>query len=115
MIEEQLDGMIPSMVMNQIIISLLIVAIGIFGVLAVRSRNIRSFQFQISVFIIVWIAGELVEILQDLGLFNFYDAELGMQIHLFSMIFFSAMLWFRFYASKSKQKKIVDVNSYDYF
>jgi hypothetical protein len=54
--------------MNSITTLLLLVALGIFVWLAVRSRNIRSFQFQISIFIIIWILGEITGILQNNGI-----------------------------------------------
>jgi membrane associated rhomboid family serine protease len=104
-----------ALLMHQIVVGLLIVAIGIFGAVAVKSSGIRSFQFQISVFIMIWIVGELVDIMQDLGSFSLYDPELGMEIHLASMVFFSVMLWLRFYFARQRQKKIVEASTSDYF
>jgi|SRR6185503_5748616 len=111
----QITDVIPSVFMHEFIVGLLLVAIAIFGAVAIRSRGIKSFQFQISVFIMIWILGELVDILQDLGLLNLYNSETGMQIHLASMIFFSLMIWLRFYFSKIRQKRIVEAPKSDYF
>jgi hypothetical protein len=91
-----------------IILVLLSSAFVIFGALALKSRKITSFQFQISIFILIWIVGELASLLQDLGLLRTISDELGMQVHLLSMIFFSIMIWIRFLYSRKKLKKIVD-------
>jgi hypothetical protein len=89
---------------------LLLVALGIFVWLAVRSRNIRSFQFQISIFIIIWILGEITGILQDNGIIvlSALHGDVGLEIHVISMVFFSMMLWLRFYYSKRSGKKMIE-------
>jgi len=51
------------LLMNSITIMLLLGALGIFIWLAARSKNIRSFQFQMSIFIIIWILGDMVSVL----------------------------------------------------
>ena len=90
------------LLMNSITTLLLLVALGIFVWLAVRSRNIRSFQFQISIFIIIWILGEITGILQNNGItvLSGLQGDVGLEIHVISMVFFSMMLWFRYYYSK---------------
>jgi len=50
---------------------LLFAALGVFIYLAVIARNIRSFQFQISIFIVIWISGELINAFQNSQIFNF--------------------------------------------
>jgi len=95
--------------MDLIGIFLLVTALVIFGWLAIKSRNVRRFEFQISVFILVWILGEVVNVSQKIGLVKFYDlGAAGLQIHLMSMAFISAMLWLRLYFSKKGGKKIVE-------
>ena len=86
-------------VANYITIILLLVALGLFVWLAVRSKNIRSFQFQMSIFLLVWILGEIADTLQDNGIviFSVLQGNVGLQIHVISMIFFSTILWLRFY------------------
>jgi hypothetical protein len=94
-------------------IILLFIALGIFIWLAVRSREITTFQFQISVFIIIWILGEIIGILQEYqvvilsSIFNWLP-DISLQIHLLSMIFLSVMLWIRFYYSERRQKRLID-------
>ena len=98
------------LLMNSITTLLLLVALGIFVWLAVRSRNIRSFQFQISIFIIIWILGEITGILQDNGItvLSALQGDVGLEIHVISMVFFSMMLWLRFYYSKRSGKKMIE-------
>ena len=94
-------------------IILLFIALSIFIWLAVRSRGITTFQFQISIFILIWILGEIIGVLQEYqmvllsSLFNWLP-NISLQIHLSSMIFLSVMLWARFYHSERRQKKLID-------
>jgi hypothetical protein len=87
---------------------LLVVALGIFAWLAVKSRSVRSFQFQLSLFIVIWIAGEIVDLIheQDAMLLPYHNA--GLYVHVLAMGLFSAMLWTRFYLSKKSGKKMAD-------
>jgi hypothetical protein len=95
-------------VMGSITFDLLIVALSIFAWLTIRSMNIRTFQFQISVLLIIWIIGEIVDLLQRENLFSFLSNDAGMKIHLLAMAIFSGMLWTRFYLSVKSGKKIKD-------
>ncbi|MDQ3807882.1 MAG: hypothetical protein M3298_06915, partial [Thermoproteota archaeon] len=41
-------------------------------------------------------------------------ANVGLQIHLVSMVFFALMLWLRFYLSKRSGRKLIeDIKDYD--
>jgi hypothetical protein len=97
-------------IMSNITIILLLVALGIFVWLAARSKNVRSFQFQMSIFLVVWILGEITGILQDSGIVIFpaLQGEIGLEIHTASMIFFSVLLWLRFFYSERSGKKTVE-------
>jgi hypothetical protein len=96
--------------MNNITIILLLIALGIFVWQAARSKNIRSFQFQISIFLVVWILGEIVGTLQGSGIVIFpsLQGDFGLEIHVVSMFFFSIMLWLRFYYSQRSGKKMIE-------
>jgi bacteriorhodopsin len=88
---------------------LLVIALGIFVWLTARSRNIKSFQFQISLFILVWIIGEIVDLLGEEGVvMQFSTSEIGMYVHVLAMAMFSTMLWIRFYLSEKRGKRIAD-------
>ena len=108
----QVDGSNDS-VASVLTIILLFIALSIFIWLAVRSRGITTFQFQISIFILIWILGEIVGVLQEyqmalLSPFFNWLPDISLQIHLSSMIFLSVMLWIRFYHLERRQKKLID-------
>jgi len=98
------------LLMNSITIILLLAALGIFVWLAARSKNIRGFQFQLSIFIIIWILGDMVSVLHDNGIvvFSALQSELGSGIHVVSMVFLSLMLWLRYYYSERSGKKMIE-------
>jgi hypothetical protein len=88
---------------------LLLIAFSIFALIVVRSKNVRTFQFQMSIFIVVWILGEAANTLQASGIILPRNLQnFGMQIHAVSMVFFGIMLWLRFYYSERAGKKLVD-------
>jgi bacteriorhodopsin len=88
---------------------LLVIALGIFVWLTARSRNIKNFQFQISMFIVIWITGEVVDLLGEEGVVEvFSTSEIGIYVHVLAMVMFSAMLWIRFYLSEKRGKTIAD-------
>jgi hypothetical protein len=97
-------------IMNNITVILLLVALGIFVWLVARSKSIRSFQFQMSIFLVVWILGEIAGSLQNSGIivFTALQGDIGLEIHVVSMIFFSIMLWLRFYYSERSGKKMIE-------
>jgi len=97
-------------IMSNITLILLLVELGIFVWLAARSKKIRSFQFQMSIFLIIWILGEITGSLQDSGvvIFPVLQGDIGLEIHTVSMVFFSIMLWFRFYYSERSGKKMIE-------
>ena len=83
-------------------IILLVSALGIFAWLAAKSKDIRSFQFQISIFIIIWVLGQAAGSLQDNGtiVLSPFQGDIGLEIHVVSLVFFSIMVWLRFYFSQ---------------
>jgi bacteriorhodopsin len=88
---------------------LLLIALGIFAWLTTRSRNIKSFQFQISIFILIWMTGEIVDLLGEEGVVELFStSEIGVYVHVLAMAMFSAMLWIRFYLSGKSGKRIAD-------
>jgi hypothetical protein len=94
---------------NGVTLLLLLIALGIFLWLAVKSKNVKNFQFQTSIFIVIWLLGDLVDVLRNNQIFTFSAAhDIGLRIHLISMIFFTTMLLFRFYHSKRYGRRIID-------
>jgi hypothetical protein len=95
--------------MSYVTLILSLIPLAIFVWLAVRSKNIRAFQFQISVFIAVYIIGEIIENTK-IAAFSILPPDIGSQIHVGSAIFFSIMVWFRFFYAEKSGKKMVENN-----
>jgi hypothetical protein len=90
-------------------IFLLVISLGLFSWSALSSRNIRKFQFQMSIFVLIWIAGEIVRVLHEEGIFTIFGrSEVGMILHTIAMLFFSLMLWIRFYYAKKSGKMMIE-------
>src|SRR2546422_9516749 len=85
---------------------ILFMSLGIFGWLAVRYRNIRSFEFQISIFIMVYVVGEIIEDYE----IPFLSAlpYIGSQIHIVSAVLLAIILWLRLYSVKKSGGKTID-------
>jgi hypothetical protein len=98
--------------MSDITFILSLIPLVIFIWLAVRSKSIKAFQFQISIFIAVYILGEIIEN-NRIAIFSTLPPDIGSQIHVGSAIFFTIMVWFRFYYAEKRGKKMVESSSID--
>jgi hypothetical protein len=86
-----------------------LVPLVIFVWLAIRSKNIKSFQLQISVFIAVYIIGGIIENNNGrIAMFSMLPPEIGSQIHVIAAIFFTIMIWFRFYYADLTGKRMIE-------
>ncbi len=85
---------------------ILFMSLAIFGWLAVRYRNIKSFEFQISLFIIVYIVGEILEDYKIPSLSTM--PYIGSQIHIVSAVFLAIILWLRLYSVRKSGRKMID-------
>jgi hypothetical protein len=85
---------------------ILFMSLAIFGWLTVRNRNIRSYEFQITVFIIVYIIGELLEDYKIPSLSTL--PYIGSQIHIVSAVLLAIILWLRLYSVKKSGRKTID-------
>ena len=56
------------LVMSSITVILLLATLSVFVLVAARSKDIRGIHFQISIFIIIWVSGQVVDILQESGI-----------------------------------------------
>ena len=79
----------------------------IFGWLAIRYRNIRNFEFQIFVFIIIYIIGEILEFYK-IPYLSASLPYLGTQLHLIAAAFLAIILWLRLYYVRSSGRKMID-------
>ena len=93
--------------MSDITFILSLISFIIFIWLAIRSKSIKAFQFQISIFIAVYILGEIIEN-NRIAIFSTLPPDIGSQIHIGSAIFFTIMVWFRFYYAEKRGKKMVE-------
>jgi hypothetical protein len=94
---------------SDITLILLLISIGIFGSLAVQARNLKSFQFHVSIIVIVWIVGEIVDISNEISLINLVEFErLPEVIHLSAMVLMGLVFWLRFYFAKRSGRKLID-------
>jgi hypothetical protein len=75
----------------QIFTFLAIVAAGlIFTRLALTKKSLGSFRFQLSLFILIWVAAELPNVAANLGLITAGNyADLGLGLHMLSMAAFA--------------------------
>ena len=91
-------------------IFLLLAALGIFVWLAAKSKDIRSFQFQISIFIIIWVLGGVAYVLQDSRriVVSPLQGDIGLEIHVVSVAFLSIMIWLRFYYSQRSRQTTIE-------
>ena len=96
--------------MSYVTLILSLIPLAIFIWLAVKSKNIRAFQFQISVFIAVYIIGEIIENTK-IAAFSILPPDIGSQIHVGSAIFFTIMVWLRFYYADKSGKKMIEISS----
>ena len=68
----------------------------IFLRLALKARSIGAFRFQLSIFILIWVAAEVPHILDTIGLIDVSSyLELGLYLHLISMIIFAGFIGLR--------------------
>ena len=93
--------------MSDITFILSLIPLVIFIWLAIRSKSIKAFQFQISIFIAVYILGEIIEN-NRIAIFSTLPPDIGSQIHIGSAIFFTIMVWFRFYYAEKRGKKMIE-------
>ena len=91
---------------SDVTLVLLLASLAIFVWLAYQSKNVSTFQFQISIFIIIWVVGEII---QNRRLSSIVSSpEIGLIIHAVSMSFLTVMLWLRLYYSRRKGKRMIE-------
>lgn len=104
---------------SSLITSILFLAsLSIFLWLTIKSKSIRNFQSQISLFIAVYVIGELLEINSNNNLIpttilpKLLPPDIGSQIHVAATILLTLILWMRFYYfNKSIKELVVDNNN----
>ena len=87
---------------------LILIPLIIFIWLAIKSKNIKSFQFQLMVFILMYLVGQIIENNGDSVFFSMLPKDFGSQIHVIAAAFFTIMILFRFYYANPRKKKMID-------
>jgi hypothetical protein len=88
--------------------ALFLFSLGIFLMLAIKSKTIKSFQSQISIFVGVYVVGEVLELNGIQSITGLLPAEIGSQIHVTATIIITTILWSRLFYSGRIVKKLVD-------
>jgi len=87
---------------------LILIPLIIFIWLAIKSKDIKSFQFQLMVFILMYFIGQVIENNGDRVFFSILPKDFGSQIHVSAAAFFTIVILFRFYYAKPRKKKMID-------
>ena len=80
-------------------LALIIASLAIISHLALRTKTVRSFQFEMFLFMLVLAASEVPRILETLGIITggpYYD-QLGLEIHSASMVVLTLFVAIRVY------------------
>jgi hypothetical protein len=89
---------------------LFLVSLAFLVVLSIKFKSIRTFQFQISLFVGLYVLGEIIEI-KELAAFLTIPESLGSQIHVGATIFLTFIIWIRFIYSEKAIKNLVDTTA----
>lgn len=92
---------------------LILISLIIFIWLAIKSKSINSFQFQLMVFILMYLVGQIIENNGDSIFFSMLPKDFGSQIHVIAATFFTIMILFRFYYANPRKNKIIDEHRED--
>jgi hypothetical protein len=87
--------------------SLFLFSLAIFVIVAIKSKSIKSFQSQISIFVGVYVVGEILE-LNGIQNVTWLPVDLGSQIHVAATLIVVTVLWSRLFYSTRIVKKLVD-------
>jgi hypothetical protein len=96
--------------MEKSTIFLLLISLALFIWSAISAKSLRKFQFQMSIFIIIWIVGEIIRFLHEENIYTLFGMhDLGTLLHTIAMAFFSLMIWIRFYYSRRSGKMMIEM------
>jgi hypothetical protein len=102
-----ITSLYPLQAIGDVTLVLSLATLAIFVWLALRSRDIKSFQFQISIFIAFYLLGEIIES-DRIAMYLIFPPDIGSQIHVGSASFFAIMMWLRFYYAEKRGKEMVE-------
>lgn len=84
----------------------LVVLLFIFGRFALKARTRSSLQFQLFVFLLIFVIAEIPRALWNLNLIDLsYYREFGLSIHAFAMVLFAGFVLFRLRRAQSPDRR----------
>jgi SNF family Na+-dependent transporter len=87
---------------------IILIPLIIFIWLTIRSKDIKRFQFQLMIFILMYFVGQIIENNNNDIFFSMLPKDFGSQIHVIAAAFFTIMILFRFYYANPRKKKMID-------
>jgi len=89
-------------ILEGIIFSGLIFAFILYLYLALKAKSYRSLEFQLSIFLIVWIIAEALRVMEYMGFIgeNQNLSLAGLIVHTISMVLFAFFVSYRFLGGK---------------
>jgi hypothetical protein len=103
----QIQSEISFLSSSVLTIIMLLMTLAIFGLITTRYRNIRRFEFQIFIFILLYIIGEIFEVYK-FPILSTSLPYIGPQLHITVALFLAIMLWLRLYSSRRNEYKMID-------
>ena len=103
----QIQSEINFLFSSVLTIIMLLVTLSIIGFIIARYKNIRRFEFQISIFVLLYIIGEIFEIYKFPTISTILP-YIGPQFHITAALFLAIMLWIRLYSVKRNGYKAID-------
>lgn len=110
MIESIIDSFNPQImhIIGNTTSILLLISLIIFIWLTIKSKNIKSFQFQLMVFILVYFIGQVIENNDNSIFFSMLPQDFGSQTHVFVAVYFTIVMLCRFYLANPRKTKMID-------
>jgi len=101
-------------IFSNINIILLICSLVIFSILCKQSAILRSFQYQMSIAVMVLIGSEIIETLADSEFItsefieNYFSEDLSHLIHVVAMAGIALIFWYRYVYAEKTRKTLVE-------
>ena len=107
---ESIDSFNPGMLysIGNITSILILIPLIIFIWLTIKSKNIKSFQFQLMIFILMYFIGQVIENNDNSFFFSILPKDFGSQIHVIAAAFFTIVMLFRLYYANPRKRKMID-------
>ena len=96
-------------VFSNVTMLILLGALVVFGISSLQYRKIKSFQFQISLVLIILIISEVIDVLFDFNYIENNNLEyFGNTLHVLAMAGIALIFWGRFIHAQKTRTKFLD-------